>query len=158
MFCPTCGIALTHQMKYCNRCGAHLTTSEDAAVSKATEKRLDEYMDGLFWLTVFGLGLILGGTVLIKKIQIGDGLMIAYLIVSSAAFLINFLLNLREIQRLKELRDLKQPRELEPLNTHELSPPTAQSAFAALPSVTENTTRELQSISRKEHVNGPQVP
>lgn len=144
MFCPTCGIALSHQTKYCNRCGAHLTTTtEEAAVIKATEKRLDEYLDGLFWITVFGLGLILGGVALMKKLQVGDAFMLAFLILSSAAFLVNFGLSLREIQRMRRFRELKRTNQLEQPGTAELAPPDTQAALEAFPSVTENTTRSL---------------
>lgn len=150
MFCPTCGIALTHQMKYCNRCGAHLTTTEEAAVINAAEKRLDNYLDGLFWITLLGLGFILGGMALLKKIQVGDGLMIAFVALSSALFLVNFGLSFREVQRLKRAREPIYTPELEPLNTKELGPATAQANLEAVPSVTENTTRELQSRSREK--------
>ena len=135
-------------MKYCNRCGAQLASVEGADLIKATEKRLGEYLDGLFWITVFGLAAIVGGMALIKKLQLGEVLMVAFLIVSSAAFLVNFWLSLREVQRLK--LELKQVSLLEPLNTKELPPPSAQSTFDAVPSVTEHTTRDLVSISKEK--------
>jgi hypothetical protein len=150
MFCPTCGIALSHQMKYCNRCGAHLTTTEDAALSNAAEKRLDNYLDGLFWITLLGLGFILGGIALLKKIQVSDGLLIAFVVLSFAAFLVNFGLSFREVQRLKRAREPIHTPELEPLNSKELGPASAQASMEGLPSVTENTTRELQSRSREK--------
>ena len=78
MFCSSCGAALLQHLKYCNRCGANLTTANEGVVKKA-EKRLDEYLDGLFWLTVFGLGLILGGVALMQNLQVASGLMIAYM-------------------------------------------------------------------------------
>ena len=46
------------------------------------------------------LGLILGGIALMQKLQVGSGLMIAYMVLSSAAFLVNFWLNLREVVRI----------------------------------------------------------
>ena len=149
MFCPTCGVALSRHLKYCNRCGAQLAAPEEAVIKKA-EKRLDEYLDGLFWLTVFGLGFILGGIALMQKLQVGSGLMIAYLVLSSGAFLINFWLNLREV--FKITGSSKQPARMglaEPLSTGELRPMNAQAVLDAAPSVTENTTRELESRSRK---------
>jgi len=148
MFCSSCGVALAQHLKYCNRCGANLTTANEAVVKKA-EKRLDEYLDGLFWLTVFGLGLILGGTALMQKLQVGSGLMIAYMVLSSAAFLVNFWLNMREVVRITR-SSREQPDAIagESLNTHELNPMNAQSLVNASPSVTENTTRELNAVPR----------
>src|ERR1044072_3559074 len=147
MFCPSCGVALSQQLKYCNHCGAHLAPSKDA-VAKA-EKRLDEYLDGLFWITVFGLGLILGGIALLQKLQVGPALMIGYLALSSSAFLINFWLSLREIFRIRSSREPKVPDQLEQFSPAELRPMNAQATLQASPSVTENTTRELQSNSKK---------
>jgi hypothetical protein len=149
MFCSSCGVALAQHLKYCNRCGAQLATSNEAVVKKA-EKRLDEYLDGLFWLTVLGLALIFGGIALMQKLNVGSGFMIAYLVLSSAAFLVNFWLNLREVFRIT--RSSKEPKgtvRLEQLSTSELSPMNAQAVLDGLPSITENTTRELESLPKK---------
>ena len=152
MFCSSCGVALTQHLTYCNRCGAQLAAAPEAIVKKA-EKRLDEYLDGLFWITVFGLGLILGGAALVQKLQLGSGFMISYLVLSSAAFLVNFWLSLREVFRINRInrtsKELKSTDRLEQLNTNELGPMNAQAVLHAAPSVTENTTRELKSISRE---------
>lgn len=149
MFCPSCGVALQGHLKYCNHCGVQLASAEEAIVKK-TEKRLDEYLDGLFWITVFGLGLIVGGIALMQKLQVGSGLMIGYLILSSAAFLINFWLSLREVLRItgrsKKPTRLDRPEEL---STRELPPMNAHAVVHGAPSVTENTTRELQAVSKE---------
>lgn len=148
MFCSSCGAALAQHLKYCNRCGAHLATANEAVVKKA-EKRLDEYLDGLFWITVFGLGIILGGIALLQKLQVGSGLTIAYMVLSSAAFLVNFWLNLREVVRIT--RSSTEPVDAiagESLNTRELNPMNAQSLVNSSPSVTENTTRELEAVPK----------
>ncbi len=141
MFCPTCGNALSRQLKYCNRCGANLATTGEL---KSVEKRLDEYLDGLFWITVFGLAVIVGGMVLMKKLQFTETLIAAYMVLSSAAFLVNFAINLREVQRLK--RDREGPNQIEGSTTSELSLPPVHESLSALPSVTENTTRSLNEI------------
>jgi hypothetical protein len=116
------------------------------AVINAGDDRLDEYLTGLFWITVFGLGLILGGLALIKQVlNLGDGLVIGYAILSSAVFLINFGLNLKEILRiLNNRRSFARPR----LDTNELEPVEQPSLLEARPSVTENTTSELQPAAR----------
>ena len=61
MYCQTCGNAIAHKTKYCNRCGTQLVPAGEASPDKTpAEKRLDEYLDGLFWISVFGLGFIIG--------------------------------------------------------------------------------------------------
>ena len=58
MYCQSCGIALAQQVKFCNRCGTQLIAANDPELVKTLEKRLDEYLEGLFWITIIGLGVI----------------------------------------------------------------------------------------------------
>jgi hypothetical protein len=114
----------------------------------SSEKRLDEYLDGLFWITVFGLGLILGGMALMKKVlQLSDGLIIAYVVLSSTAFIINFALSLWQVFRMtrdaKELNGNNQK-----LDTNDLGPAKEPLSLDAPPSVTEMTTRDLERASK----------
>jgi hypothetical protein len=149
MFCPSCGVALSQQLKYCNRCGAQLITTKKAPVIKSPEKRLDEYLDGLFWISVFGLGLIAGGTALMKRLNLDNWLIVAYLVLSSLVFLVNFGLSLREIFRMTRIsREAADAAQLDPdqSSVNELNPMRAQVISESVPSVTENTTRELESI------------
>src|SRR5687768_1253603 len=91
MYCQTCGSALTQKTKYCNRCGTQLVPSADTKLDKTPEeKRLDEYLDGLFWISVFGLAFVAGGTVLLTKFAVRDLIVLGYFILSSTIFLINF--------------------------------------------------------------------
>lgn len=144
MYCHACGIALTQQTKYCNRCGAQLITQDPAAELKRSEKRLDEYLDGLFWITVFGVGLIFGGMVVMKKVGLSDLFILAYLAISSSAFLINFGLSLRGALLIGRMsRDLKPP---DPRETGQLDQPPTAPALAPPASVTEHTTRSFDPV------------
>ena len=61
MYCQNCGSGLNPQTKYCNRCGTSLAPAGEVKMEKtAAEKRLDEYLDGLFWISVFGSAFIPG--------------------------------------------------------------------------------------------------
>ncbi len=51
-------------MKYCNQCGAQLARKDESV--SATEKRFDDYLEGLFWVAALGLGMVLGGMIVIK--------------------------------------------------------------------------------------------
>lgn len=150
MYCPSCGNALSQKTRYCNRCGAQLISKKKDAGHDPSEKRLDEYLDGLFWITVFGLGLILGGMALMKKVlQLGDGPIIAYLILSSLAFIINFALSLWQIFRMtKDAKKLKESDQIESLDTNGLGPVSEPLSLEAAPSVTENTTRNMEQVSK----------
>ena len=145
MYCPSCGFALSQEMKFCNRCGA-----QSLAVSETSKERLDDYLDGLFWITVFGLGLILGGLALLKRFDVSQWIIIAYLIVSTLAFGINFALSLREVLRMpRTSKTSKEKVALGNLDTQELGPGNPVSILSAAPSVTENTTRSFEPIYSK---------
>ena len=112
----------------------------------AAEKRLDEYLDGLFWISVFGLAFTLGGAVLLKKVGFHDGIIIAYVLLSSTVFLINFGFSLWgavSMMRTKQGKLTMQPGH----ETRELPPPQMEPM-----SVIENTTRSLPDpvISHKK--------
>jgi hypothetical protein len=128
-----------------------LIATEETDASKQSVKRLDEYMDGLFWTTVFGLGLILGGLALMDKaLNSGQGLIIAYMILSSTAFLIVFGLHLWQIILMS--RGDKKARitvRTGPLDTNELGPEKPHISLDPSPSVTENTTRRLEASSKE---------
>lgn len=152
MFCPSCGVALTQQLKYCNRCGSQLIATKEAAQIESSEKRLREELVDLFWVTVFGLALVLGGMALIKNVlHLSQWILIAYMIISSTAFTINFALSLWQIRRLARIaKEARGTIELEQLDTKELSPVRVQAALESVPSVTENTTRSLEPLSREQ--------
>src|SRR5262249_20132272 len=98
MYCSSCGKALSRQMKFCNHCGVQLSSAKDNSETDASKKRLDEYLDGLFWITASGLGYVLGGMFLLKGfLHLRDGIVNTYLIISSLAFLTNFGLSLWQI-------------------------------------------------------------
>ena len=152
MYCPTCGKALAQKLKYCNHCGALLETTNEKAESEALEKRLDDYLTDLFWVTVIGLGLILGGMALIKKVLgLSEAVTIGYMILSSLAFLIMFALHLKEILRLiTGSKTVKGAFQVERLDTNELDPAREQVSLEAAPSVTESTTRSLDQMSKRQ--------
>ena len=150
MYCQSCGTPLATQMKYCNRCGAHLvtTTKEDETV-KLFEKRMDSEMEGLFWITVLGLALILGGMALLKKVQLSESLIIAYMIMSSAAFIAYFGLGVWQVRRLnRSSKEASGSVQLEEQDTNELHPAKAWPTLETGSSVTEQTTRGLERVPR----------
>lgn len=147
MYCQTCGSALAHQTNYCNRCGTQLTLANEKSVDKTpAEKRLDEYLDGLFWISVFGLGIIIGGTVLLKSFQFSDLIIIGYLVLSCMVFLINFGISLwGALGLMRSSKDGKLTIQPGRADTRELPPQRVEPI-----SVTENTTRSFEPVYNKK--------
>jgi hypothetical protein len=151
MFCPSCGIALTQQLKYCNRCGAQLNNPEETALIELYEKRMDSEMEGLFWITILGLGLLLGGLFVLKKaLGLSEGLLFAYMILCSTGLMMYFGLGVWQIRRLaqssKEASGRPQLRQVE---TKELDAARPLATLEPASSVTEHTTRTLEPVHRR---------
>jgi hypothetical protein len=149
MYCHSCGIALTQQMKFCNRCGALLIKPDSTADLKRTEKRLDSYLEGLFWVTVIGLAFIFGGLIVLKQVGFERWVLITYVVLSSTAFLINFGISLwGALKIMKGAKEIPEPREpqtkeLEAGNEILLTPGQTPA------SITENTTRSFEPVLNK---------
>ncbi len=145
MYCQSCGIAIGQSMRFCNRCGTSVVPSESIE-SKRSEKRLDDYLDGLFWITVFGVAFTAGGMVVLKRAGLSESFLIAFVILSATAFLINFALSLGVVRGImKKARETKVSLP-SPADTNELEPIKTQPALQPAPSVTENTTRSFEPI------------
>ena len=155
MYCQSCGTPMAMQMKYCNRCGAHLVAPKDDDRIKLFEKRMDSEMEGLFWITVLGLGLILGGMALLKKVQLSETLIVAYMILSSLAFMAYFGLGLWQVRRLNRTsKEAIGSVHLAGQDTNELGPTKPWPTIDAGSSVTEQPTRGLDRVPR-DRPNSP---
>lgn len=151
MYCQTCGSVLAHKTNYCNRCGTQLVPTGDKTPDKTpAEKRLDEYLDGLFWISVFGLSFIIGGTLVLSKSGVRDLIVLGYAILSTVVFLINFGFSLwGALSLMRSSKDGKltmQPGH----ETRELGPPKIEPLPIPISSVTENTTRSFEPLEHKQ--------
>lgn len=148
MYCQSCGTALATQMKYCNRCGAQLVTTKDNDTVKLFEKRMDSEMEGLFWIIVIGLALILGGMALLKKMQFSESLILVYMILGFAAVIAYFGLGVWQLRRLKGSQETSTSLLLEEGNTSELEPAKEWPTLESGCSITDQTTRGLERVPR----------
>jgi hypothetical protein len=150
MYCPACGKALPRRMNYCSQCGAQLTLEKHTETEKS-QKRFDDYVDGIFWITVFGLGLILGGIALMKQVlNLSQGLIVAFMIISSTAFLTVFAICLWQIIAIA--RGSKKANENageEQFDTNRLAEGKPQKSLEEPQSVIEDTTRTLNPILKE---------
>jgi predicted nucleic acid-binding Zn ribbon protein len=153
MYCATCGAPVTAGLSFCNRCGTSL---------KKDRPRESELGGGLIAAVVLvallGLGIMLGGSIALKKGgEFSEGTVAFFMILTFAilAFVEVFLV--RQLSRVLGAAG-KRPR----VDTQEL--PLFQPAMApasevraaplrrlpeGMPSVTENTTRTLESSFRQ---------
>lgn len=150
MYCSSCGTASTPGLSYCNRCGANLSVGKDQAVIKPSESPINSLMDSTFWVTVFGLAVIVGGVLAMKALELREVFIIAYMILSTAAFLgiygmhvWQFIRLTRGAQKSSGLIEVKEA------DTKELDSTQARMLSEPKPSVTEHTTRTLEPVYRE---------
>lgn len=145
MYCANCGTQLVQGLSYCNRCGfklAERTESNTAAIGAF-----------LTAITVFGaaglLVMLFGAIVLRRKANmdqefIGVFLTFTFLLVGIIEFML--IRNLSKLMTPKE----SQIRSFQPPVTNDLRLPQHSTLGEPVPSVTENTTRTLEYLTREQ--------
>lgn len=149
MYCQSCGVPSAPGLSYCKQCGASLNlTGENAA--KSTQSAVSSLMDSTFWVTVFGLAAIVGGVAAMKSLEFRDVFIVAYMILSSAAFLGIYGMHVWQFIRLTR-EGKRSERIKEAVDTKELNSAQPRGLGEFTPSVTEHTTKTLEpmSINRK---------
>jgi hypothetical protein len=151
MYCPSCGTASTPELSYCNRCGANLSIIKDPGAIKPSEAPINSLMDSTFWVTVFGLMVIVGGVAAMKALELREVFIIAYMILSTVAFLGIYGMHVCQFIRLTSAAKKSGGTIVgKGTDTKELSPAReARMLFEPESSVTEHTTRAFEPIYRE---------
>ena len=153
MFCPSCGVEYTIELKYCNRCGANLTESmiEQPAVSLDVTKAVAAVGTTMAVVTLGGfIALILGAIKLAEKTNFGsDAIMFAVLLGTVMILTADIFLG---VQLSRLIKAALTPQNLRRgIKQSSLSPELPRPTTARLSpgsSVTENTTRFLEETYR----------
>ena len=114
----------------------------------SADPRLDGYLDGVFWVSVIGLAIIVGGAIVLKQVGFGDLVILIYTVLSSIIFLINLALNLwSSVSLLRRAKERNASIQQTP-ETAELNPARPEAFLTPAHSVTENTTRSFEPVPR----------
>jgi hypothetical protein len=153
MYCPSCGTEYTIELKYCNRCGANLSTAlaaqPDPVVVNLTKPTL--IIGAVMTLiTLGGFGLVIGGAIeLAHNVQLGSDPVIAMVVLGMLTILTADIFLVRQLAKLIEASLRPGPpriskMQMPPATVSQL-PPLSTSQLTPAPSVTENTTRFFES-------------
>jgi hypothetical protein len=154
MYCPSCGNEISVELKYCNRCGANLTTipeSYPAPTAKPIKLGLPAIVLGL--TITIGLGIIISGATELAERNLHPAA-IAWMVIFSLATLFGCTaLMLRFwLKVLAMNRDVYQPpNQLRPpvQSPPQVTPPQFRPRLESMPSVTEHTTRTFSPAYRE---------
>src|SRR6266545_643082 len=104
MFCPSCGTEYTIELKYCNRCGANLSTAlaaqPEPIVVNLTKPTL---IIGVVMtlMTLGGFGLVIGGAIeLAHSVQLGSDPVIAMVVMGMLTILTADIFLVRQLAKL----------------------------------------------------------
>jgi len=159
MYCPTCGNEITVELKYCNRCGAHLSLPATAPPLVMAPVRLTVPSIVLGLTIIGGLGVIFGAATEFGRQGLHPAA-IVWMVLFSAATLFGCMgLMIRFFTKMMTMSQgisaVQPPRHStitinERQTAHHLPPPRME----PVPSVTENTTRTFSPVYREPSDRG----
>ena len=150
MYCSSCGASVVQGLSYCNFCGAKLSGEKGESRIKSSEVRPASLVFGMVAVLVFGFVGITFLMMTMKMVGLNVGQILAFTILS---FLILLLVEgvfigqlLRRKRGTEETDDSALSKKQD---TKELEATQAQMLPAAMPSVTEHTTRSFEPAYRE---------
>ena len=154
MFCPSCGSEATTGLNYCNRCGANLAAlmSQPETVQFNLTRPATILGITIAFLTLGGFAVLIGGTRALASIIVGNDPLIAVIFMGMLTILVVDIFLARQLSKLinAALSGMAKPtpnRVAPPVTPQQLPRPNTAPIFQS-PSVTENTTRFLESDYR----------
>ena len=151
MYCPSCGTEYTIELKYCNRCGANLST-EVAAQPEPVVMNLTKPIliigAVMTLLTLGGFGLVIGGAIeLARNVQLGGDPVIGMVVMGMLTILTTDIFLVRQLSKIINAA-LSSKTQIQPKRSKVLANPSmgqlpqpSTSRLQGAPSVTEGTTR-----------------
>jgi hypothetical protein len=142
MYCPACGVALTKEMNYCNRCGIDLSVIKGSKNSKSLEKSIESIVWSIVMATATVLGIMVAVMALMKGFQLGGTVVVLFMSLMFLTLLgINGVLTWQLLRLNSLAKEARSASQLERHETLELSAKREQALVEPRMSVTENTTR-----------------
>lgn len=154
MYCPSCGIEYTIELKYCNRCGANLNTEilapHEPVVFSLTKPVLITSAT-LVILTLGGLGGLIGGAIALAPVVRNGDPLIAMIVFGMLTIMIIDIFLVRQLSRMisatltsSTQTSSRRPQQLAHSSIPQLPQPSTD-RVQGMHSVTEGTTRFFES-------------
>jgi len=150
MYCQTCGNEVSPEIKYCNRCGANLSTMVESNPLPVKPMKLGFPAVVLGLMVTIGIGIILSSATELAERQVHFAA-IAWMVIFALATLfgctalvLRFWLKVLAMNREVYQQQPAQPRQV-PAPRQQF-----QQRLEPMPSVTEHTTRTFSSVYRED--------
>ncbi|MGZ8869796.1 MAG: zinc ribbon domain-containing protein [Pyrinomonadaceae bacterium] len=153
MFCPSCGTETTTGLKYCNRCGANLSALMHPEVVQVSLTRPATLIGIIMmFLTLGGFALLIAGARILASVINGNDPLIAVIFMGMLTILVVDIFLARQLSKLINAAltgsAKAAPARVAPPITAQQLPRPDTAPFLPASSVTENTTRFLESDYR----------
>jgi hypothetical protein len=151
MYCSSCGTALVPGLSYCNRCGTELKPKQSGPM-KLSETAPEYLVGAITAVTIVGLGIVIGMMAVMKQVLHFDNmLIIAFSLLTFLTFIgvdsVFIWVLLRSKWSAKGAPGIAQDKGF---TRRELDEAKRPALSEAAPSVTENTTRSLERLSKEQ--------
>jgi hypothetical protein len=150
MYCQTCGNEVSPEIKYCNRCGANLSTLFESNPAPMKPIRLGFPAVVLGLMVTIGIGIIFSSAAELAERQVHFAAITGMVIFALAtlfgctALVLRFWLKVLAMNRENYQQQPPQPRQMPAPR------PQFQQRLEPMPSVTEHTTRTFSSVYRED--------
>jgi hypothetical protein len=168
MFCPSCGAEYSIELKYCNRCGANLSTdlaAQPQIVPISLTKPALILGSIMTFLTLGGFGMLISGAVELSRTgRIDPGSITAIVIVGMLAIVTMDIFLARLLTKIINASlssgAVSQPRRSKTLANAPVMqlPQPATGRLEGMPSVTEGTTRFFEPAYREPSRTDDPIP
>jgi hypothetical protein len=151
MYCSTCGTLLSAELSFCNRCGTQIRKEKAPDQEQSLASSL---ITAVVLVAIFGLGLIIGGAIALRAGgQFNENIVASFMAMSFLTVGGVEIMLMRQLSRMlgkdRERKQLEQPQQplFQPavVPANELGAAHLRAGGEPITSVTENTTRTLQS-------------
>lgn len=155
MYCSTCGTALIEGLNYCKNCGARVGSINAVAPSNLSEASFNTLLGGIIGLPIAGIGVIIGLLGVMKQeLGFNDPMIVIITLMSFLMLIVSEItliwLLIRRTKTVKETGDTAQFKDVVIKNLNQArTRGLAEGTQEPIPSVVENTTRNLESVRRE---------
>ena len=156
MFCSNCGKVVGKGLNYCKNCGAKVSDTKSGDIGKLSEASFNTLIAGIMVMPIAGIGIIIGSMSFMKNTGFTNESIIAcalisfaLLVAAEATFIWLLWSRTRTIKETVDNFYLKENAKLKLIAAKELGAAQMREFVQPIPSVTEHTTRPLETMRRE---------